>query len=750
MAASMAMCLQAHGHEHCDEDKVNKVMGAQPMQGATWEQALACSQHYGMRGTLTSPCTLKQLKAWTDAGTPVIIAWNPEGREWSHASVVFDVDDDGNVSVADPNIPDPDETVRVVPKSEFYSKWYEKWPDYLVRRPAMAIEREVTQDGRQVQAGKKDLRSQKDRAMSRFLKKGPPTHEEESEAAQGMHSVLWKLRKEQGQAGMPGAGMGAGAHKDKSQYDRKREQRVDRDATLTQPLMTRRDYGAAMSDSPMKTAKNLPPDVECYVEEGKAQGLPEDQAWAVAWSRWCKYKKPGDEHCQKSPSEYFPGRKAKFERGVSMTVDEVAEVVGPEFKEMNEDPPSSVIKVREKMEGKTATPLVAMDQFADLLKDSKFEQGKSVPLSDLPKELQENVKDPPASVVKVREEMEGKAADLLTADDFADSLKEGKFEKDKPADPTENMSPEDAAEWKKQNEAHKDEFKAAGGEEDGALFNLFFNQEPRTAAMKASGKYGFTKAVEAACTVGANKLQKAASRIAKELYGKDEGSPSFLAKHAAKGGSKTAAMLLKAMEGIGPMAGLGKTAGKTGNSLYGFSSKTAKLGLEACSALHHEAGEIACDTFARQDPMKVAAYLATHSKKAKCAYSAMLGECAPDIDPPVVASKKASSDPHGIIGKDVPAADGSNYGHRVLSYDEDTEDYIVQPIQWDTGKPKGDKTDIDQFKISYRYDLKKARPPKKASDFLAADESTHPSFLSDEDAEATILAEIFGDATPKC
>ena len=151
MSTSMMMCLRALGHE-CDEDEVNKVMGARPMKGAAWEQALACAQHYGCRATLTSPSTVKQLKEWTDAGKPVMIAWNPEGREWSHASVVFDVDDDLNVYVADPNIPDPDETVRVVPKGEFYKKWYEKWPNYLVRRPAMMIDREITADGRQVMA----------------------------------------------------------------------------------------------------------------------------------------------------------------------------------------------------------------------------------------------------------------------------------------------------------------------------------------------------------------------------------------------------------------------------------------------------------------------------------------------------------------------------------------------------------------------------------------------------------------------
>jgi len=39
-----------------------------------------------------------------------------------------------------------------------------------------------------------------------------------------------------------------------------------------------------------------------------------------------------------------------------------------------------------------------------------------------------------------------------------------KFEEGKPADPTQDMSPEDKAEWKKQHEIHKDNFKAAGAE----------------------------------------------------------------------------------------------------------------------------------------------------------------------------------------------------------------------------------------------------------------------------------------------
>jgi hypothetical protein len=158
MTTSLAMALRALGvpEDECSPQQVNKVVGAMPLRGAAWEPLLAAANHYGMRATLTLPSTVRQLKEWTDAGTPVVIAWNPEGREWSHASLVFDVDDDLNVYVADPNIPDPDETVRVVPKAEFYGKWYEKAAQgFLIRRPACAIEREITPDGRQVMASQK-------------------------------------------------------------------------------------------------------------------------------------------------------------------------------------------------------------------------------------------------------------------------------------------------------------------------------------------------------------------------------------------------------------------------------------------------------------------------------------------------------------------------------------------------------------------------------------------------------------------
>lgn len=170
VASSTCMALNALGVK-CTEDQVNEVIGAKPMQGARWEEVLACAQYFGCRATLTTPATLTQVKAWTDAGKPVLIAWNPEGRDWSHASLIFDVTGEKGsyvVHVADPNIPNPDKTTREVSEDEFYSKWFEKWPNYLVRRPALMIEREISEDGRQIMASAGGFNARVSRLMRRI------------------------------------------------------------------------------------------------------------------------------------------------------------------------------------------------------------------------------------------------------------------------------------------------------------------------------------------------------------------------------------------------------------------------------------------------------------------------------------------------------------------------------------------------------------------------------------------------------
>lgn len=84
-----------------------------------------------------------------------------------------------------------------------------------------------------------------------------------------------------------------------------------------------KSYGGYSSFSPMRHAErssenterneNVPAYVHDKVEEimEKQKEKDESQAWAVAWSIYCKYKKPNSPHCKKEKDEYFPNQNKK-------------------------------------------------------------------------------------------------------------------------------------------------------------------------------------------------------------------------------------------------------------------------------------------------------------------------------------------------------------------------------------------------------------------------------------------------------
>lgn len=68
--------------------------------------------------------------------------------------------------------------------------------------------------------------TQHDRAMSLKLKYGPSQSREKfekSDAQKAQEAAMWKMRVENGMAGLPGSQYGSGAHKDMGGYDRKRD-----------------------------------------------------------------------------------------------------------------------------------------------------------------------------------------------------------------------------------------------------------------------------------------------------------------------------------------------------------------------------------------------------------------------------------------------------------------------------------------------------------------------------------------------
>ena len=69
-------------------------------------------------------------------------------------------------------------------------------------------------------------------------------------------------------------------------------------------------------------------------------------------------------------------------------------------------------------------------------------------------------------------------------------------------------------------------------------------------------------------------------------------------------------------------------------------------------------------------------------------------------------------DPFSLIGKQVPAADGGDYGHLIVDFNPVSGDFKVVPICWSTGEPlrPGEAPQfLDAWKASYRYQLDQAR-----------------------------------------
>ncbi|MDB4278650.1 hypothetical protein N9917_03530 [Deltaproteobacteria bacterium] len=90
-------------------------------------------------------------------------------------------------------------------------------------------------------------------------------------------------------------------------------QALTRLATIMLKSTERTDLLTFLTAKPgTKTAKDLPKDVERYVEEGMDKGMDESKAWAIAWSRYCKYKNPSSPHCKKDKGSYFSGKSAAY------------------------------------------------------------------------------------------------------------------------------------------------------------------------------------------------------------------------------------------------------------------------------------------------------------------------------------------------------------------------------------------------------------------------------------------------------
>lgn len=161
----------------------------------------------------------------------------------------------------------------------------------------------------------------------------------------------------------------------------------------------------------------------------------------------------------------------------------------------------------------------------------------------------------------------------------------------------------------------------------------------KTAARVPSGLYGYPKTIQSSCEVSVRKLKRVALSIVKNAYQKDAKVIEFLMAHDKRAKSTPARVLIAAMKeghsvfsSMGVVGGHPKDAAKSRYGLYGYKSRTAALGLTACSQLREAAGMVSSDLHIRQAAMheRITGFFTQHAKQAKCGYSRMLHVAYPD------------------------------------------------------------------------------------------------------------------------
>ena len=284
-------------------------------------------------------------------------------------------------------------------------------------------------------------------------------------------------------------------------------------------------------------------------------------------------------------------RRAKFPEGKKMTVEEVAEVVGPEFAEMNEDPPESVKKVREDMEesmedyewgqghdirSRLAHDLLPVERVASFPGKKRPGRGPAQGPDGFYMDVYEGPHvgwEPVNSMVDSRHpEMgyapmpkqevmrytrgnkpwrveEAKGGRVVAI--WESEMGEGDADHDAWLARTPRAASEQQAE-KLEAEAEANEAQADADRE-----------KADAARMKegAGGLYGYTKGTQRDVEASIRKAQRRVASVAKTLYATDERSVDFLKAHAKRANSKTARLILSAMKSLGPRVASAKTAG---------------------------------------------------------------------------------------------------------------------------------------------------------------------------------------------
>jgi hypothetical protein len=210
-------------------------------------------------------------------------------------------------------------------------------------------------------------------------------------------------------------------------------------------------------------------------------------------------------------------------------------------------------------------------------------------------------------------------------------------------------------EWYRENAMKSAGYLQAAKDDFGALEDALVHlaSGSKTAALGRSGLYGYTKKTQGDCETSIRKLARTASRLAKSAWGKDPKTAQFLSIHAKRANSMPARLLVAAMQELGPKVAKEARLAELRNQekvakkdprygLYGYSTKTARLCLAACSTLREEAGHIASGLHARRASRhdRITGFLKAHQKAAKCGYSKLLLAGYPDISMKLATDEK--------------------------------------------------------------------------------------------------------------
>jgi len=314
-------------------------------------------------------------------------------------------------------------------------------------------------------------------------------------------------------------------------------------------------------------------------------------------------------------------------------------------------------------------------------KEGKFEKGKDVPLSKLPKKLQDNAKKPPASFKQhTKSSGDERVRQRLSWDKQARwevhylPSSANKFKVSQPFG-----SQHQAENWVRgeQLQRRSDEIfiqNVRTGEK--FVYDPIRNRYRKQAAITPTGLYGYTKAIQNDCEAAVRKLNRQAGKVARAIYSKDQRVAEFLGAHSKRAKSHPAQVLISAIKEMGPKFASMKNPPrevyngpprpdargypiKEASSLdleqiersayenaresfqereareygmYGYPTRTARLGLDGCATIREHAGIIASDLHRRRQALydNITGFFQTHAKTARCPTSRVILSCYPE------------------------------------------------------------------------------------------------------------------------